>query len=278
MPAGRVQDVNWPGSKCRHAGSRMPTGGEATGTREEHDHERRKIRLGALHRTAFLCSVLALAIAAPAIADDSGDSKDSKKRGNPACDGNSRSSTRTETDAFPKKSALRPATSATRTANRGIRRRRRRGPFQGRASCGQQEALRSATSRKFDADGDGKPLQSGRTRCSPCNEATGAPCIEKFDHRRRREDFRSGKTCSPCSAHKDACVEKLDTDGDGKLSGRGKATGQGGAAKEHVEHRGRGPRDRPAIRSARWRTAGALITDEEMQRDPRLARKTLRRA
>jgi Ca2+-binding EF-hand superfamily protein len=47
----------------------------AAGTREEIDM---RVDLGALHRATVLCSIFALAIAAPAIADES---EDSKKRG-----------------------------------------------------------------------------------------------------------------------------------------------------------------------------------------------------
>jgi hypothetical protein len=129
-------------------GFRLPTGDWATGTREEDDM---RTGLGEFHRTAFLCSVLALAIAAPAIAEDS---EDPKERGAPRA----RGFEQFDTDGDGRLSDEERA--AARDKRHKQRLEESDADGDGKISEAERRAANAAHRKrylgKFDADGDGK--------------------------------------------------------------------------------------------------------------------------
>jgi Ca2+-binding EF-hand superfamily protein len=138
--------------------------------------------LGGFHRAAFLSSILALAFAAPAIAEDS------KEGGN------------------------RPARIFQKSDTDG----------DGRLSKEERAAARDKHQKEhlqeFDADGDGKLSDTER---SAANKQRYSRHIEQFDtdgdgtlseeERQAAREKRSGR--------KDQELERFDADGDGKLTG-----------------------------------------------------------
>ena len=168
--------------------------------------------LGAFHRAAFWCSVLALAIAAPAIAEESGDSEESGIR---------RWLTFEESDT----------------------------DGDGRLSKEERAAARERHYQQhleeFDADGDGKLSD---TEKDAARKQRYSRHIEQFDtdgdgtlseeERDAAREKRSGR--------QDRALERFDADGDGELTGDEKKKAMD-ARKRHRDRQGRGPGDRPAV-------------------------------
>ena len=176
--------------------------------------------LGAFQRAALLCSVLAFAIAAPAIADDSKDSEVSED-------------------------------SEGSTAG-GIRRYRIFEEYDtdgdGRLTKDERAAARKKHYekhvQKFDTDGDGKLSETER---GVARKEQYSRHVEQFDtdgdgklSEEEREAAREKR-----SNRRDQALERFDADGDGQLTGEEREQAQA-ARRMRNGRRGRGPGDRPA--------------------------------
>jgi len=250
------------GNQKTSGGFRMPTGNWAAGTREDNDMRERTV---ALHRAAFLCSVFALAIAAPAIADDSGESK---KRGLPVTrelkefdtDGDGYISDEERTAAPYRRHTQRlekfdadgdgHVSNEERAAARNQRKEQRLEEFDadgdGRLS---EDELAAAHKKRqeqhikvFDTDGDGKLSEAEKRAASE----------KRREHRTERSGADTGRESSKeerkaakekRSQQRAQDLEQFDADGDGKLTGEERQ--KANAARK--KRRGRGPGNRPAV-------------------------------
>jgi Ca2+-binding EF-hand superfamily protein len=225
------------GNQTASGGFRLPNGNWAAGTTEEDDMREGS---GAFHQAAFLCSVLALAIAAPAIAEDS---EGSKKRGAPRA----RGFDQYDTDGDGRLS------DEERTAARDKRHKQRLEEFDadgdGEISQAEKSAAHKTRTRRylenFDEDGDGN-LSEAEMRAARGTRREHR--IEKFDTdadgKLSEEERRAAQ--EKHSNRKTRGLERFDADGDGKLTGEEKEREEA-ARKERRERRGRGPGERPAV-------------------------------
>jgi Ca2+-binding EF-hand superfamily protein len=218
-------------------GFRLPTGDRATARREESDMREES---GALHWVALLCSVFALAIAAPAIAEDSKDSKKYDGRGAIPFD-------QLDTDGDGVLSQEERAVARKKRHEKRLKELDADGD--GRVSEAERAAARNKRQGKhleeFDTDGDGKISEAERAAAR--NKRQGKH-LEGFDtdgdgkisdeERRAAQGKRSNQRARE--------LEQFDADGDGKLTGKEKEQAKAARKKNH-ERQGRGPRDRPAV-------------------------------
>jgi hypothetical protein len=145
-------------------GFRTSTGDGTAGTSEEKDM-REGEGLGAFYRATFLCAVFALALAAPAIAEDS---DDSKKRGALRA----RGFEEFDTDGDGRLSKEERATARTRRHERRLEEFDADGD--GQLSKEEQATARARRHerhlKEFDADGDGKLTGEEKERARDARE------------------------------------------------------------------------------------------------------------
>ena len=201
----------------------MSTGNQAAGSSEENDLNMRE-GLGAFHRAASLCSILVLAIAAPAIAEDSVDSKGSQENKN-STDSKDRDTPRARLLEKFDKDGDGKLSEDERAAARNERQEQRLEKFDadGDGKLSETEERAARTQRKarhlgpFDTDGDGKLSE---------------------DERRAAHDKRSNQHTRE--------LEQFDADGDGKLTGEEEEQAKA-ARKKRPKRLGIGPNSRSAV-------------------------------
>lgn len=229
---GRSADRN----QTTGGGFRMPMSYWAAETREENDMRE---GLGGFHRVVFLCSILVLAIAAPAIAEDSKNSEDSEISEDSK---GSKDSKRSKDSKNSKDSKGRSDTPRARLFEEFD------ADGDGKLSEDERSAARTKRHERhleeFDTDGDGK-ISGAERRAARAQRKSKHIAQYDTDGDGTLSDEERQAARDKRSYRKDRELEQFDADGDGKLTGdeleQAKAE-----RRKHLRRRGLGPRSMPA--------------------------------